>query len=757
MASDLPACKYGAQCKRKNPQHFKQFSHPGDEEEEKTPQAGSKRLHSVANDDDDATQPMPLKKAKFAVEEEDDDTENLNAGSVDDDSAAAQPPPPRRACKYGAGCYRREKAHKAQFAHPGDADYQSSEEEFSSSSSEEDVDEGVEWAPTKQKRRRRKKAAVSPKKPASPKRSKATAAAAPSAAVKAAAFTASTSGDEETSVDGKQMCPFGAECLRTSKHHRQQFSHPSAPVVAPAIVAKKAAGKQTVDNDDEDSDEDEDGGSALKGQVICQTGALSVTRREFTRLILMNSGKCSSSVTGKTTLLVADAAAEGTSKWNKATAMEVPIVSEQYIRDVIAGKASISKPRLIGQDPEEAEEEEEECDINAVEDSVLAAPPSAAEFSDDEEVASVADTHVVCGVTPKTIMKKGQEIEVQSKTSSSKYRVKRVGNHYYCTCVSWRQQRLAVDARTCKHLKEVLGDAFELARVGAGGFDIQNARNTNEPREVPNVMLAFKWEPASVDPTGWWMSEKLDGVRAYWNGKRLLSRNGNSFPAPEWFTDALPDDMHLDGELWCGRGQFQIAVSIARTEGSDEWKKVAYHVFDAPKVEEGFEGRVKATKRYFKANPCGHVKVVSQAKCKSHDHIKELMDSILANKGEGLMLRKPASSYTSGRSSSLLKVKRFYDAEAVVLGYVDGKGKYKGLVGSLDCKMASGKKFRVGSGLSDTQRAKPPAVGSIITYRFQELTDDGVPRFPSFVGLRIDLDEPSDAVLPAAPAPAIPF
>lgn len=126
---------------------------------------------------------------------------------------------------------------------------------------------------------------------------------------------------------------------------------------------------------------------------------------------------------------------------------------------------------------------------------------------------------------------------------------------------------------------------------------------------------------------------------------------------------------------------------------------------------------------------------MSQAKCKGKDDIKRVMDDIIANGGEGLMLRKPGSSYTASRSSSLLKVKQFYDAEAEVVGYVDGKGKYKGLVGSLDCNMACGKKFRVGSGLSDAERKKPPPIGAIVTYRFQELTDDGVPRFPSFVGM----------------------
>lgn len=189
-------------------------------------------------------------------------------------------------------------------------------------------------------------------------------------------------------------------------------------------------------------------------------------------------------MTSKTTLLVADDAAQGTSKWNKAEAMEIPIVSEQFIRLVIAGKASASKPIPIGEELPTAVETTTEASDS----------PEPGDVASEEAVPDAS--YSVGGVSPKTFMKKGQEIEVHSTSSTSKYRVKRVGNHYYCTCISWRQQKLSVDCRTCKHLKQVLGDDFELARVGAAGFDIKNARNTNEPKEVPGVMLAHKWEPA---------------------------------------------------------------------------------------------------------------------------------------------------------------------------------------------------------------------------------------------------------------------
>jgi DNA ligase-1 len=145
-------------------------------------------------------------------------------------------------------------------------------------------------------------------------------------------------------------------------------------------------------------------------------------------------------------------------------------------------------------------------------------------------------------------------------------------------------------------------------------------------------------------------------------------------------------------------------------------------------------------------------------RCKGQSHLEAELKRIEQKSGEGVMLRKPKSLYVAGRSTTLLKVKSFHDAEAVVLSYEPGKGKHKGRVGALNCKMANGTRFKVGTGyalhakaldclghrlmvdvvdgarLSDAEREHPPAVGAIITYRFQELTPDGVPRFPSYIG-----------------------
>jgi DNA ligase-1 len=102
------------------------------------------------------------------------------------------------------------------------------------------------------------------------------------------------------------------------------------------------------------------------------------------------------------------------------------------------------------------------------------------------------------------------------------------------------------------------------------------------------------------------------------------------------------------------------------------------------------------------------------------------------------MLRQPGSAYEVGRSATLLKVKTFKDAEATVIGHQAGAGKHKGRLGALLVRLADGTEFAVGTGFTDKERAAPPAVGSVITFRYQELSDAGVPRFPSYVGVRID-------------------
>ncbi len=253
----------------------------------------------------------------------------------------------------------------------------------------------------------------------------------------------------------------------------------------------------------------------------------------------------------------------------------------------------------------------------------------------------------------------------------------------------------------------------------------------------PALLLANVWSP-SVDPTGWWMSEKYDGLRGYWDGRKLWSRKGQAIQAPGYFLAELPAGVALDGELWMGRGKFEEAISTVLSQTPDErWKRVCFMVFDAPQAEGSFEKRMEFLRATLpKENR--FVQPVLQEPCKGTAHLLAERDRVVGLGGEGLMLRKPESEYEAGRSPTLLKVKPQEDAEATVIAHFPGKGKFVGKLGSLRVRTAEGHEFAIGTGFTDAHRDAPPPVGTIITYRFRGVTAKGLPRFPSYLRVRKD-------------------
>ena len=339
----------------------------------------------------------------------------------------------------------------------------------------------------------------------------------------------------------------------------------------------------------------------------------------------------------------------------------------------------------------------------------------------------------------------GSPVQVPGK----RYIMRNVGGIYDCSCVAWKMQSRQIDIRTCKHLCEYLGVESERTRVGNDNMPTKYKRkgpsvlktaavvsiSPTAPTPTPVVkkslpcLLADKYEDS--DPTGWWMSEKLDGVRAIWNGTDFRTRNNNVLFAPDWFKASLPNET-LDGELWLGRDEFQKTMSIVRRHNPNgEWKQITFRIFDAPDAPGGFEDRCNHLDSEELSLP-DHAVVVEQTKCTGKAHLEQELDRVVKLGGEGLMLRKPGSLYEKRRSTTLLKVKPFYDMEVVITGYTPGKGKHKGVVGALTCEL-DGKAFNVGGGLTDAERANPPAVGTLITIKYQNLTKRGVPRHASFL------------------------
>ncbi len=245
-------------------------------------------------------------------------------------------------------------------------------------------------------------------------------------------------------------------------------------------------------------------------------------------------------------------------------------------------------------------------------------------------------------------------------------------------------------------------------------------------------MLAQTYR-TGLDIEQYWVSEKLDGVRARWDGKQLLSRGGKVFAPPTWFVKGFPNQA-LDGELWIAPGRYEDVMSIVtRAIPHEGWQKIRLMVFDLPEDTRRFEARVFAMRKLAERTKSYYLQPVEQFRVPDEEALMRRLDKVIAAGGEGLMLHHREAVYRSGRSGDLLKLKRFDDAEAVVLGYKPGKGKYQGMVGSLKVRSEDGREFYIGSGLKDAQRREPPAIGSVVTYRFQGLTDNGVPRFPVFL------------------------
>jgi DNA ligase-1 len=333
-------------------------------------------------------------------------------------------------------------------------------------------------------------------------------------------------------------------------------------------------------------------------------------------------------------------------------------------------------------------------------------------------------------------IREGESVEMQG-SGRLPYVLKNVGGVYSCNCLAWRNQSLPIEQRTCKHLRKLRGEEAEQLRIGTTVGSAPAVMPKTE-RQVPSLLLAESWD-GEQDVTGWWLSEKLDGVRGLWDGSRFLSRQGNVYHAPAWFTAGLPA-MPLDGELWLGRGAFQRTVSIVRRhDGTEQWREIRFLVFDAPALDEPFEQRLQQVGDALTRAKSPYARLLPHEHCRNERHLHKQLDAVIAQGGEGLMLREPGSRYIAGRSSTLLKVKRFHDAEARVLGHQPGAGRHKGRMGALLVELSSGVQFAVGSGFTDREREQPPALGSTITFRYQELTERGVPRFPTFVRVRTDV------------------
>ncbi|WP_246624688.1 DNA ligase [Oceanobacter mangrovi] len=254
---------------------------------------------------------------------------------------------------------------------------------------------------------------------------------------------------------------------------------------------------------------------------------------------------------------------------------------------------------------------------------------------------------------------------------------------------------------------------------------------------VPPLMLAKEWQQ-SYNPADYFISEKLDGVRAYWTGSELRSRSGLKINAPAWFIAHLPNTP-LDGELWAGRNRFEQVSSLVQQMGvpdDEAWAAVRFMVFDLPSNPAAFEDRYWVLKTLVAELGNPWVQVVSQQAVSNDGELQQQLQQMVEAGGEGLMLKRRASFYQASRSDDMLKLKIHQDGEAIVIGYVAGKGKYEGMTGSLEVRLDNGRVMRLGSGLTDDLRRDPPDKGTRVTYSYNGYTSSGLPRFARFERVR---------------------
>ena len=246
----------------------------------------------------------------------------------------------------------------------------------------------------------------------------------------------------------------------------------------------------------------------------------------------------------------------------------------------------------------------------------------------------------------------------------------------------------------------------------------------------PELLLLKTYKDQNT--TNWVMSEKLDGIRAYWDGKQLLTRNGKVIYAPHWFTKGYPN-FEIDGELWTKRNDFENISSIVRDKKpSKKWKEIKHYIFEVPNSEGNLLQRLAKVKPYENE----FLKILPQIPIKNTAHQDTFFKEIEFKKGEGIVVRDPNTLYINKRTSKALKVKKFQDTECKIIGYTHGNGKYNGQIGAIKCQLFNKIEFKIGSGMDDKFRKNPPKIGTIVTFKYQNITKYGKPRFPVYLRIR---------------------
>lgn len=286
---------------------------------------------------------------------------------------------------------------------------------------------------------------------------------------------------------------------------------------------------------------------------------------------------------------------------------------------------------------------------------------------------------------------------------------------------SWRMTPLCV----------LLGSAFA---TGVWAASVTQAPALEASASAQPALMHAKLWPAGLDPNAYLVSEKLDGVRAFWDGQSLRFRSGLAIAAPDWFIAGLPKTP-LDGELWLGRGRFDELSGTVRKKlpVEAEWRQLRYMIFDLPGASGSFAERAQRINTLLTEAHQPWLQAVAQTQIPKISGLQALLKQTVKEGGEGLVLHRANALWSPGRSDALFKLKPMPDEEARVLAHLPGKGRHAGRMGALLLALPDGQQFALGTGFSDAQRAEPPPVGAFVTYRYRDHTPRGLPRFASFL------------------------
>ncbi|MBQ9725059.1 MAG: DNA ligase [Neisseriaceae bacterium] len=246
--------------------------------------------------------------------------------------------------------------------------------------------------------------------------------------------------------------------------------------------------------------------------------------------------------------------------------------------------------------------------------------------------------------------------------------------------------------------------------------------------ETPSLVLAQEYQQQNI--IGWAMSEKLDGVRGFWDGNALYSRQGKQFTPPKDWTKNFPP-FALDGELFSKRGEFEQISATVRSQNGD-WHNIQLFVFDVPNADGDLWQRLQTAQAWKNRHPESRLHIIEQHSVQSEQQAKDFFNQIVKAGGEGVIFRNPNLPYQAGRSAGFLKWKPQFDDECKVVKHLAGKGKFQGKMGAVLCENKYGQ-FRIGTGFTDSDRQNPPPVGSTITYRYRGFTNKGKPKFASYL------------------------